>query len=292
MRSDWVISGSLHAALLLVGLVTIASSKPTEDLSNYVPVSTFNPNDISRAALGQENAPAHNKSSQLADKIGETKQVQQLAPKVVNKPEITTPSAPPPVPQPKPEQKQAAKKIEKQVDPTQGQKPAKTAEFKPDQIADLLNKTNPPPKPDTPKYDANQIAALLDHRDPQRQFTTGQTLNNESSLGVPNAPADAQLSQTEIDALRQRLRECWSPPPGVDSNSSIYVVLRVLFKKDGSLAQVPVVVEGSPSPLGPALAESGKRALLSCEPFTMLKPEHYAQWKDISVKFSPQELSQ
>jgi hypothetical protein len=55
--------------------------------------------------------------------------------------------------------------------------------------------------------------------------------------------------------------------------------------------QPPTVVEGSPSPLGPALAESGKRALLLCQPFTMLKPEHYAQWKDISVKFSPQDLA-
>jgi colicin import membrane protein len=72
---------------------------------------------------------------------------------------------------------------------------------------------------------------------------------------------------------------------------NIYVSLRVLFKRDGSLAQMPVVVAGSPSPLGPALAESGKRALLLCQPFTMLKPEHYAEWRDITVDFDPRDLS-
>ena len=50
------------------------------------------------------------------------------------------------------------------------------------------------------------------------------------------------------------------------------------------------MVESSTSALGPALADSAKRALLLCQPFTMLKPEHYDQWKDIEVKFDPHEL--
>jgi hypothetical protein len=147
------------------------------------------------------------------------------------------------------------------------------------------------PVPDAPKYDASQIAQLLDHREPQRQAATGAAVNPSPNLGAMTAPADAQLSQSEIDALRERIRECWSPPAGVDANSNLYVTLRVLFKPDGSLSQAPVVVSGSASALGPALAESGKRALLQCQPFTMLKPEHYAQWKDIQVNFSPRDLS-
>jgi colicin import membrane protein len=93
-----------------------------------------------------------------------------------------------------------------------------------------------------------------------------------------------------MDALRRRLSECWNPPPGVDINSNLYVVLHVQFKPDGFLATEPAVVEDLASSLGPALAESGKRALLSCQPFTMLKREHYDLWKDISVKFNPHDL--
>jgi len=307
LRADWAISGVGHAAILLLGLVSLASSKPHDD-SNLIPVTIVTDADISRAALGQQNAPPAPKPKPLVDKIGDPKPAQQLAPKIIEKPEITT-STTLPVPQPKPEPKQEAKS-EPKPDPKPEPKPKpdpKAAEkenkkpdnFKPDQIADLLNKKDPqkPPKPqdkpvpDAPKYDAGQIAQLLDHREPQRQAAAGAAVNTSPNLGAMNAPADAQLSQSEIDALRERIRECWSPPAGVDATSNVFVTLRVLFKPDGSLSQAPVVVAGSASALGPALAESGKRALLQCQPFTMLKPEHYAQWKDIQVNFSPRDLS-
>jgi hypothetical protein len=38
------------------------------------------------------------------------------------------------------------------------------------------------------------------------------------------------------------------------------------------------------------MAESAKRALLLCQPYTMLKPEHYNDWKDMEMKFDNQEM--
>jgi hypothetical protein len=293
MRSDWVISGAGHVALLVAGLVTLANSKPPVDPADYVPVSIVTDADVSRAALGQKNAPHMDHPKPLADKFGDLKQVDQVAPKVTAKPAITT-NSPAPTPQPEQESKPAPGPDPK----TAQQKPdkKKTDDFKVDKIAELLKKTTPPkpknkPTPDTHKYDANQIAQLLDHRDAQRQVAMADAPNSTAGLGAPSASPNAQLSQTEIDALRERIRDCWSPPPGIDTNSNIYISLRVLFKPDGTLAQMPVVVAGSASPMGPALAESGKRALLMCQPFTMLKPEHYAQWKDITVDFNPRDLS-
>jgi outer membrane biosynthesis protein TonB len=306
MRSDWMISGTGHGVLLLLGLVSLATSKPSNDLADYVPVSVVTDADISRAAIGQTNLPKPDKPKPLADTVGDLKQVEQVAPKVVNKPAITTNTTAPmpePKPLPKPQETAQAKPQPKsQEKPREKPKPdAQTAEkpdkkpapFKADRIADLLKKPQPheKPAPKHPKYNANQIAELLDHRAPQRQMATATALNSRASLGAPNAAPDAQLSQSEIDALRERLRECWSPPAGVNGNMNIYVSLRVLFKPDGSLAQMPTLVAGSPSPLGPALAESGKRALLLCQPFTMLRPEHYAQWRDITVDFDPRDLA-
>jgi len=293
VRSDWIISGCGHVAIFVAGFVTLASSKPNTDMSNLVPVTIVTDNDISRAALGQMNAPNQNKPKPLADKVDVQKQVEQVAPKAAPKPEIKTDTG-----APKPQEKPPEQKPDPKPEPKAAEKPAKKEpQFKPDKIADLLKKEEKQKpreeretKP-TPKYDASEIAQLLDHRDPRRELTSGSALNQQASLGAPNAAPDAQLSQSEIDALRQRIRECWSPPPGVDSDSNLYVELRVLFRQDGSLAQPPVVVAGSASPLGPALAESGKRALLQCQPFTMLKPEHYAQWRDITVNFNPRELS-
>jgi outer membrane biosynthesis protein TonB len=293
VRSDWIISGCGHVAIFVAGFVTLASSKPNVDMANLLPIAVVTDKDISQAALGQTNAPNRDKRNPLADKVDAQKQVEQVAPKAAPKPEIKTDTGPP-----KPQQKPPEQKPDPKPEPKTAEKPdKKEPQFKPDKIADLLKKEDKP-KPreqkqteQSPKYDASEIAQLLDHRDPRRELATGSALNQEASLGAPNAPAAAKLSQSEIDALRQRIRECWSPPPGVDSDSNLYVELRVLFRQDGSLAQAPVVVAGSASPLGPALAESGKRALLQCQPFTMLKPEHYAQWRDITVNFNPRELS-
>jgi len=302
LRSDWIISGCAHAAVLVFGLVTLASSKPNEDLSTFMPIAIATGGDVSQAPPGQQNAPRAEKPKPLADKAGELKQVKQLAPKVADKPEIATDAVAKPTPKPKAETK-PTEKTEKpkpaDLKPDQiGEKlkneeakkskpEKKESQFKPDQIAEELRKDEA--KKPSPKFDANQVAALLDKREPRRQVATAETPNSAASLGAANGRA-AQLSQSELDALRARLSQCWSPPPGVDVSSDLFVVLHVLFKADGSLASEPAVVESSTSALGPALADSAKRALLLCQPFTMLKPEHYDQWKDIEVKFDPHEL--
>jgi hypothetical protein len=98
------------------------------------------------------------------------------------------------------------------------------------------------------------------------------------------------LTPGEIDALRTRISQCWKPPAGVSPATRDYVVLRILLKPDGSLAGSPVLVEDSSSTFRPALADSAIQALMTCQPFTMLNPEHYEQWKDLELKFDPHEL--
>jgi colicin import membrane protein len=303
MKPGLTISCIGHACALASGLVFISAQPMDTPQVESLPVEFVSAKDYSQMTQGVKNAPKLKVDDikPLADKVDTPKPVKELAPKVVDKPEITTDASKPktdPKPPQKPDPKAEAKSDPK---PDKADKP-KSSDQKLDQIADLLKKddTKKPPKADdkqspdnqpkpSPKFDANQVAALLDKRDPQRQVAAAQAPNSVANLGASDGQA-AQLSQSEIDALRARISQCWSPPAGIDSNTRLFVVLRVLFKPDGSLSHEPVVVEGSPSALGPALAQSGKRALMSCQPFTMLKPEHYDQWKDIEVKFDPHEL--
>jgi outer membrane biosynthesis protein TonB len=308
MKPGMTISCVGHAAALLFGFMAISAQPMEAPPVQALPVSFVSEKDFSQLTQGVKNAPQLKVPDikPLADKVDETKSVDQLAPKVSAKPEITTPAAKPvseakpePKPEPKPELKTELKPGPKPADKPDKPKPP---EYKPDQIANLLKKDaakDPPKQQDTltqpvrdstPKFDANQVAQLLDKREPQRQVATAQALNDSATLGAAIGAQNAQLSQSEIDALRARISSCWSPPPGIDANSKLYVVLRVLFKTDGSMMQAPVLVEGSASSLGPALAESAKRALLLCQPFTMLRPEHYDQWKDLELKFDPHEL--
>jgi outer membrane biosynthesis protein TonB len=295
MRGSLTISAIVHLAVLGMCLVAFAAQPLEAPATPAMTVNTISVKDFTELTKGVKDTPKLKVDDikPVADKIDTPKPVDQIAPKVAdNKPEIKTDTSAKqqPKPDPKPDPKPADKPAK-----------AKPPDYKPDKIADLLkkdaakqpkpdDKANPdtPPR-DSPKFNADQVAALLDKRDPQRQMAAAETLNSQPTLGASSGTA-AQLSQSEIDALRARISSCWSPPAGVNASSKIYVVLRVLFKQDASMSREPVLVEATASPLGPALAESAKRALLLCQPFTMLKPEHYDQWKDLELKFDPQEL--
>jgi colicin import membrane protein len=291
MKPGVTISCIGHAVALGSALIAFTTQPMEAPPVETLPVSFISDKDFTKMTQGVKNAPKVEAPKPLADKVDAPKPVDQVAPKAADKPAITTDTKPKtePKPEPKPDPKQAAKP----------DKP-KPPEYKPDQIADLLKKDkDPPPKKDdtaqkpqqnSPKFDANQVAQLLDKRDPRRELAAADALNNNAGLGSARGAVAAQLSQSEIDALRARISSCWSPPPGIDVNSKVYIVLRVLFRPDGTIGGEPAVVEGSASALGPALAESAKRALLSCQPFTMLRPDHYDQWKDLELKFDPHEL--
>jgi hypothetical protein len=325
-RPGMTISCVAHAAALAWALMAISATPMDAPPAVSLPVSFISEKDFTQITKGVKNAPQLKVPDikPLADKVDAEKSVDQLAPKAADKPEITTDTSKAqaePKPEPKAEQKAQTKpeaKAESKPDPKPETKPEtkpepkpdekqadkpKPPEYKPDQIASLLKKDAPkdqpkhPDKPaqqqqqdNNPKYDANQIAQLLDKRQPQRQLASAQSLNDNPTLGAAVGAQDVQLSQSEIDALRARISSCWSPPAGIDVNSKVYIVLRVLFKPDGTLLREPVPVEGSASSLGPALADSAKRALLLCQPFTMLKPQHYDEWKDLELKFDPHEL--
>jgi hypothetical protein len=324
MKPGMTISCVAHTVALGFALVAISAQPMNAPPMETITTQIVSEKDLSQMTKGVKNAPQLKipDLKPLADKVDQEKSVDQLAPKAVDKPAITTdaaksspaqdapkpdaktaaksdPKPPDPKPDPKPEAK-ADPKPDPKADQKQADKP-KTPDYKPDQIASLLKKdaakeaktTNDnaaQQKPNSPKFDANQVAQLLDQRAPQRQLAAASQINDVTTLGAATGAESAQLSQSEIDALKARLSQCWNPPAGITANSNIYVSLRVLMRHDGSLAAPPVVVEGSPSALGPALAESAKRALLQCQPFTMLRPEHYDQWKDLQLDFNPHEL--
>jgi len=97
------------------------------------------------------------------------------------------------------------------------------------------------------------------------------------------------LSQAEIDAFKSHLRRCWWPSAG-PRGDNIKVVFRVMFKRDGTLMRSPILVQAPKSKFGRTLASTAKRALLGCQPYTMLKPERYDQWKVMLLTFDPREM--
>jgi colicin import membrane protein len=291
MKTGLTISALIHVALLLWGVISFAA-KPLEARPNdALPIDIISDKQFSELTKGVKNGAKDKPPAPFVEKIGDPKPVDDSTAKVTEKKELVaakTDAPPPPVeePAPKPAEAKPEKKEPPKIDPIaetlKKEEAKKKAEEKAKaKAAQQLAKQ--------PQFDPTRIAALLDKREPMRQASVGEDLSPVPSLGKSHGNAPT-LSQSEIDALRKRLGECWNPPAGARDAGQLKVVLRVLFKPDATLATPPQLVAATASPFGPAMAESAKRAILTCQPFTMLRPDHYQLWKDIEITFDPRDM--
>jgi len=324
MRRNLVISGTAHAVLLVWGLIAFVVRPGEAPLADPLSVEFVSATEFSQLTAGVKNAPEPiDNATPLVDKVGEPNPVKELAPKVVDKPEIKIDSAPTLEPkpeaksqpkiaeksQPKPEPKAEPKPAEKADKPNDKPKPDQVAdelkkdeakktpkpekkqrEFKPDQTAEELKKDEAKKQRPSPKIDADQVAALLDHREPQRQVATAESLNSIASLGAPLGQA-AHLSQSELYALRAKLISLWNPPAAVSAHPDQYVVsIRIRLARNHRLVGQPVVLTSGHGPLFEATRDSAVRALFQVQPYSMLSLTTYDQWKEIDIDFDPREV--
>jgi colicin import membrane protein len=275
-RVATAVSGGLHAAVLLWAVISF-STRPLEATPvDSLPVDLISAKDFSEMTKGVKEAPKPaERPKPLVQKIDEPKPIDEPAPKLTEKKEIKTAREKPPQPQAKPDP--IADKLKKVDD-----KPQQEAKNEP------LPPKKPPPKPQ-PKFDADKIAALLDKRDPQSRAATGSELNSKPDLGTAMGTA-AQLSQSEIDALRAKLMALWNPPIGMQDANQTQVTIRIRFKRDGTLAAGPQVLTSGQGTQFDAMRDSAVRAVFVGQPYTMLRPDHYDMWKEIDFTFDTKQM--
>jgi colicin import membrane protein len=289
MKTGLTISAIVHLALLLWGVISFAArpleAKPTDAL----PVDIISTKEFSQITAGVKNAPKVETPKPVVDKVGEQKPAEELKPKVEPKPEIKSASAEPPSePEPKPPETKPEKKPppKPKVDPIaealkkEEQRKAAEAKAKAAEQKKLQQQ---------PKFDPNQIAALLDKRDQRRTVATGDEVNTAPSLGMRSGSAPA-LSQSELEAMRAKLMQLWSPPAGARNSQELVVRIRIRLKRDGTLADWPIVLSSGRTEIGAIARESAVRAIIRGQPYTMLSPATYDIWKEIDINFDPDDL--
>jgi outer membrane biosynthesis protein TonB len=292
MRTAYAMSGVGHAAVLLWSIWSLSARPLPAVPSEALPVDIVSVSEFTQMTAGNKSAPKAEPQKSLVEKVAEANPVDDPAAKVVEKKEVKAASEPPPAAVAKPaESKPEQKKAEAKPDPA-ADAPAKQEAKKPEpKKADAKPPVPPKPAPTTPKFDPKQVAALLDKRDSARLAAAGETLNPSATLGTSTGQS-AQISLSELDALRQRLAQLWSPPAGAKDPQELVVVFRIKLNRDGRIAPGPwpqLVASGN-TPLAIAARESAARALNRGQPYDMLKPEHYEQWKDIEITFDPREM--
>jgi outer membrane biosynthesis protein TonB len=260
--------------------------------ADALPVDLVSVAEFTQMTAGSKSAPKAETPKPLVEKVEEAKAVEDPTAKVVEKKEVKAAREPPPAPESKP----AETKSEKKETETPPDKIADTAKEQAKQPEPKKADAKPPvppkkPAPPAPKFDPKQVAALLDKRDSARLAAAGETLNPSATLGTSTGQS-AQISLSELDALRQRLAQLWSPPAGAKDPQELVVVFRIKLNRDGRIAPGPwpqLVASGN-TPLAIAARESAARALNRGQPYDMLKAEHYEQWKDIEITFDPREM--
>lgn len=174
----------------------------------------------------------------------------------------------------KKEEKVAEAKPEKQPDRKKADKDTKSAksttkkesDFKTDEIAALLNKTND--KPGGAKRN-----------------------KNEKALGAKIATGGEKLSQTEMDALRGIVEKNWTVMPGQVASNDIKIVVRFELDENGDVVGDPEVTSsgGDGSSLR-ALEGGARRAVMKSAPFDQLPKDKYDTWKVVELSFYPSEM--
>lgn len=282
MRAGLAVSSVGHAIILGWGLIAFAPAVFDTPRTEPMPVDLVPISEITQLQAGNRDAPKKEQPKQEAKKEGEAKRApEESKPK---QPEVKTAAAPPAEPEPKPEPAPQTKKEEPKPEPKQ-------------EVAAPLppKRQPPPPRPKTPSaakskdrdFNPDQIAALLDRREPNAQRAAAQPSQTGAfGASTGNAP---RLTQSEIDALRAQIQACWNPPIGAAKAEDLIVLVRVQFRTDGTLAADPQVVNRGSSPYFQVAAESATRAVRRCQPYT-LPAAKYEVWRDVEVTFDPRDM--
>ena len=97
--------------------------------------------------------------------------------------------------------------------------------------------------------------------------------------GFAAPPVDTNVLGYDWTApFRERVGMC-SKLDGVEPGDKVSIKIRISFNRDGTLMSPPHLLVPAPSAKQKALMESAVDALQRCQPFTMLPPEKYKQWK-------------
>ena len=109
----------------------------------------------------------------------------------------------------------------------------------------------------------------------------------------PRAPLGAQLTASDIDLVREKLRPCFNPPFGAKEKPDLAAEIRVVMNRDGTVQQARVVDTGqyASDPVYRALADAGIRALRNpdCSPLP-LPADRYDVWQTIVFPFSIKDM--
>lgn len=200
------------------------------------------------------------------------------------------PSTPRPVPRTAPEQ--GPDETPEETAEPEEQTPAPEPEPVPDPTpAPKPAPEKPKPAPEKPKPE--KPAAKPAPKKPPQKSRLGKDWLASVVGDAKERPATGQISAQAAaglaQAIRQQVQPCWNPPAGGEDVAKLVTILRIQFRKDGTVVGQPQVtdqagVTGNNQSYARQHGEAAKRAVLRCQPL-QLPADLYEFWKDIEFNF-------
>jgi len=285
-RIGLILSGAVHGAILIAGAVglpalTRDAPEPPETIPvEYVTIAEEATTTEPEPEPQPQPEPEPEPEPQLAR--NEAAPPQELA-ETVPLPE-DKPDAPEPEPEPEPE-----------PDP----EPEPEAEPEPRPRVDAAPRQKPTPPS---RFDASKVAALIDRSIEEEETPAAEPEEDEPLEEIEpderrqqTALAD-RLAATTLKALiRDRVQDCWFVPAGAKDLGDMAVKIRIELRRDGRLARAPEFVDTGQHSLSSdqyyrIFAESARRAVQNCEPYSDLPPGQYNLWRRIEFTFDAGQM--
>jgi len=213
-------------------------------------------------------------------------------------------AAPPPPPPPAREKEVAALPAEPLPKPKEQPKPvAKEPEKPTPQFAHVTPKRKPKP-PDAFTSVLKTVEKLKaqpkekeKEKEKKKTEPKQEPFEQQIAKALTSRTADHNpmrpLAISEIDLVRQQIRECWNLPAGAKDAQDLNIEIHVVMNPDATVREARIQNQSrlQRDPFFRAAAESALRAVLNpkCNPLK-LPPEKYQQWQTMTLNFDPREM--
>ena len=310
MKKSALGSLSFHALIVLVALFGIPATKPFEIQpveAIQVDISNITDNTKVKAQTKSDEKPVDKPKPKVSksdiktkpvEKVTEEKVVAAKEPaKVEPPPKQTeekkvedTPVDPDPLKQMLEAEDAQLKQAEEKKKKAEAKKLKAEEDKKKQEEADAKAKADAKKKADAQKKLASKLdVAQLEDLLNKENDEASAPVEKKDDAGTPEKAGkdiqgeDAAMSATIIDAMRQKLAECWSIPPSVRESKDV-VTLQWKMSKDGRVVGQPIVIGGSG---GVAAQQAAISAVKACEPYDWLPPDGYHLWREFEWNFEP-----
>lgn len=323
MKKSFLGSASLHALIVIAALLGLPGMRPPEIKpveAIQVDISNITNETKLKAQSTSEEKPVEKPKPKVSQAIEKTKPKEKVTEeKKLAAVEPAEQEPPPPEPKKEPEKKvedtpldpdplkellkeeeqklEEQKKAEEAKQKKEEEKKKKAEEKKKKEEEKKKKAAEEQKKLEESMKKRKLDTAALDDLLNKENEEASSTLEQKSETGTPEKSAknvqgeDAELAATLIDALRQRLSECWTVPPGA-REAAITVKVQFNLSPDGRVQGLPIVIGGGGGDaLSAATAQSAISAVMECQSYDFLPKDRYDMWQEITVNFTPDMMS-